>query len=92
VHKPLVFVTYGGAISYAETIMGVVVGHQLRPIVDEATAGSNGNNKMRLPTRLLVGLTRLRVQKHDGSPSRSTRHSTFIASARSEARSAREVG
>jgi hypothetical protein len=67
-HTPVVFVTYGGAISYAETIMGVVDGYQLGPIVGEATAGSNGNNNtVRLPTGLLVGLTGLRVQKHDGS-------------------------
>jgi hypothetical protein len=68
VHTPVVFVTYGGAISYAETIMGIVDGYRLGPIVGEATAGSNGNNNlMSLPTGLLVGLTGMRVQKHDGS-------------------------
>lgn len=68
VHKPVVFVTYGGAISYAETIMGIVDGYHLGPIVGEATAGSNGNNNpIGLPTGILVGLTAMRVQKYDGS-------------------------
>jgi len=63
------FLTGGGAISYAESTMGVVEDNKLAPIVGEPTAGTNGNvNPFPLPGGYMVYWTGMRVRKNDGTP------------------------
>jgi C-terminal processing protease CtpA/Prc len=65
---PRVFLTDGRAISYAETVMGIVENYRLAGIVGEPTAGTNGNvNPFRLPGGYTVAWTGMKVLKHDGS-------------------------
>jgi hypothetical protein len=65
---PRVFLTDGRAISYAETVMGIVENYKLAEIVGEPTAGTNGNvNPFRLPGGYSVSWTGMKVLKHDGS-------------------------
>ncbi|HYM59878.1 MAG TPA: S41 family peptidase, partial [Thermoanaerobaculia bacterium] len=46
----IAFLTDGSAISYAESIMGIVEAYKLGEIVGEPTAGTNGDiNRIRLP-------------------------------------------
>ena len=62
------FLTDGRAISYAETVMGIVENFKLAAIVGEPTAGTNGNvNPFRLPGGYTVTWTGMKVLKHDGS-------------------------
>ncbi|WP_240332957.1 S41 family peptidase [Salinibacter ruber] len=64
----VVFLTGPGAISYAETIMGIVEHYELGTIVGRPTAGTNGNvNPFELPGGYKVWWTGMRVRKHDGS-------------------------
>jgi C-terminal processing protease CtpA/Prc len=64
----VVFLTGGGAISAAETFMGIVENYKLAPIVGEATAGTNGNvNPLTLPGGYSISWTGMKVLKHDGS-------------------------
>jgi hypothetical protein len=64
----VVFITDASAISYAESIMGIVEHYELAEIVGEATAGANGNiNWTILPGGIRVAWTGMRVLKHDGS-------------------------
>jgi C-terminal processing protease CtpA/Prc len=64
-----VFLTDGRAISYAETVMGIVEHYKLGEIVGGPTAGTNGNvNPFKLPGGYIVAWTGMRVLKHDGSP------------------------
>jgi len=63
-----VFLTDGRAISYAETVMGIVERYKLGAIVGGPTAGTNGNvNPFRLPGGYTVSWTGMKVLKHDGS-------------------------
>lgn len=63
-----VFLTDGQAISYAESIMGIVEHYKLGDIVGGATAGTNGNvNPFELPGGFHVSWTGMKVLKHDGS-------------------------
>lgn len=63
-----VFLTDGRAISYAETVMGIVEHYKLGEIVGGPTAGANGNvNPFRLPGGFTVSWTGMKVLKHDGS-------------------------
>lgn len=63
------FITGGGAISYAESMMGYVEGLHLAEIVGEPTAGANGNvNPFTVPGGYTLTSTGMRVVKHDGSP------------------------
>jgi len=63
-----VFLTDGRAISYAETVMGIVENYKLGDIVGGPTAGTNGNvNPFRLPGGFTVSWTGMKVLKHDGS-------------------------
>ena len=65
---PKVILTDGRAISYAESIMGIVEAYKLGDIVGEPTAGTNGNiNPFALPGGYTVFWTGMRVIKHDGS-------------------------
>jgi len=62
------FLTDGRAISYAESIMGIVEHYDLGTIVGQPTAGTNGNvNPFTLPGKYQVYWTGMRVQKHDRS-------------------------
>ncbi|MGD0776542.1 MAG: S41 family peptidase [Candidatus Solibacter sp.] len=63
-----VFLTNGGAISYAESTMGIVEHYKLGEILGETTAGTNGNvNPFALPGGYTVTWTGMKVLKHDGS-------------------------
>jgi len=63
-----VFLTDGRAISFAETVMGIVEAYQLAEIVGSPTAGTNGNiNYITLPGGFSLGFTGMKVLKHDGS-------------------------
>jgi C-terminal processing protease CtpA/Prc len=65
----IAFLTGGGAISYAESTLGVVEGYRLGEIVGEPSAGTNGNvNPFVLPGGYGVAWTGMRVVKLDGSP------------------------
>ena len=62
------FMTDGRAISYAETVMGIVEAYGLGEIVGATTAGTNGNiNPFELPGGYTVIWTGMKVLKHDGS-------------------------
>jgi hypothetical protein len=63
----VVFLTDGGAISYAESVMGYVADRKLGTIVGGTTAGTNGNVAGFLtPGGFNVGFTGMRVTRHDG--------------------------
>jgi hypothetical protein len=63
-----VFLTDGGAISYAESTMGIVEHYKLGEIVGETTAGTNGNvNPLELPGGFGISWTGMKVLKQDGS-------------------------
>lgn len=62
------FLTGGGAISYAESCLGIVEAYKLAEIVGEPTAGTNGNvNPFSLPGGFTISWTGMKVLKHDGS-------------------------
>jgi len=62
------FLTGGGAISYAESCLGIVEAYKLAEIVGEPTAGTNGNvNPFTLPGGYSISWTGMKVLKHDGS-------------------------
>jgi len=62
------FLTGGGAISYAESCMGIVEAYKLGEIVGANTAGSNGNvTAVKLPAGYSLSFTGMKVLKHDGS-------------------------
>lgn len=64
----IVFLTDARAISYAESVLGIVEHYRLGEIVGRATAGANGNvNPFTLPGGYMVPWTGMRVIKHDGS-------------------------
>ena len=64
----LIFLTDGRAISYAESIMGIIEAYKIAVIIGEPTAGTNGNiNPLDLPGGYRVIWTGMRVLKHDGS-------------------------
>jgi hypothetical protein len=63
-----VFLTGGGAISYAESVMGIIEAYKLADIVGGPTAGTNGNiNFIKLPGSYQIVFTGMKVLKHDGS-------------------------
>ena len=65
----VVFITDGRAISYAESVMGLVKGYHLATIVGQPTAGTNGNvNPFGLPGRYTVRWTGMEVRRLDGQP------------------------
>jgi C-terminal processing protease CtpA/Prc len=64
----IAFLTDGRAISYAESVMGIVEAYRLGEIVGSTTAGTNGNvNPFDLPGGFTISWTGMRVLKHDGS-------------------------
>lgn len=63
-----VFLTDGRAISYAESVMGIIEAYELATIVGQPTAGTNGNiNVTGLPGGITVTWTGMKVLKHDGA-------------------------
>ena len=65
---PIVFLQDVRAISYFETLMGIVENYKLGTIVGENSAGTNGNvTFFSLPGGYRIRFTGLRVLKHDGS-------------------------
>jgi uncharacterized protein (TIGR03437 family) len=63
-----VFLTDGRAVSFAESVMGIVEAYQLAEIVGSTTAGTNGNmNFIYLPGGFELGFTGMKVLKNDGS-------------------------
>lgn len=64
----VVFLTDGRAISYAESIMGIVEAYKLGEIVGSTTAGTNGNvNMFEVLGMYRIAWTGMKVLKHDGS-------------------------
>ena len=64
----LVFLTNAAAISYPESLLGLVKGNQLAPIVGSPTAGANGNlTAIDLPGGYRLFFTGLKVINQDGS-------------------------
>jgi C-terminal processing protease CtpA/Prc len=64
----IVFLTDGRAISYAESVLGIVEHYGLGVIVGQPTAGANGNtNPFTMPGGYRLSWTGMRVLKHDGS-------------------------
>jgi C-terminal processing protease CtpA/Prc len=64
----IVFLTNSAAISYSESIMGIVEQYQLGEIVGQPTAGANGNvNWINTPSGRTVYWTGMEVIKNDGS-------------------------
>lgn len=64
----IAFLTDGRAISYAESVMGIVEAYKFGEIVGSTTAGTNGNvNPFTLPGGYNVSWTGMKVLKHDGS-------------------------
>jgi C-terminal processing protease CtpA/Prc len=63
-----VFLIGPGAISYAESVLGIVEHYRLGALVGEPTAGANGNvNEFTLPSGIIARWTGMRVVKHDGT-------------------------
>jgi C-terminal processing protease CtpA/Prc len=63
----IVFLTDGGAISYAESVLGYVADRKLGTIVGAATAGANGNvTSFVVPGGFRIAFTGMRVTGHDG--------------------------
>ncbi|HEX3531943.1 MAG TPA: S41 family peptidase [Thermoanaerobaculia bacterium] len=64
----LAFLTNGAAISYAETLLGIVEHYELGAIVGSPTGGTNGNTAwLHLPGGYAIRWTCMRVMKHDGT-------------------------
>jgi len=64
-----VFLIDGGAISYAESCLGIVEAYKLGDLIGEPTAGTEGNvNTVTLPGGYRLFWTGMRVLKHDDSP------------------------
>jgi len=62
------FITNGSAISYSESILGVVAGNHLADIVGEPSAGANGNiTFFDLPGGYQISWTGMRVTNLNGS-------------------------
>lgn len=64
----LIILSGGGAVSAAESTLGVFEANRLGDIVGEASAGTNGSiNPFALPGGYTVNWTGMRVQKGDGA-------------------------
>jgi uncharacterized protein (TIGR03437 family) len=63
-----VFLTDGRAISFAESVMGIIEAYRFAEIVGAPSAGTNGNiNYVLLPGGFSLGFTGMKVLKHDGT-------------------------
>ncbi len=64
----IIFLTDARAISYAESVMGIVEEYKLGEIIGEHTAGTNGNiNRINFSNGWSITFTGMKVLKHDGS-------------------------
>ena len=64
----IVFLTDARAISYAESVMGIVEHYELGEIVGRPTAGANGNvTNLVISNEYSIYWTGMKVLKHDGS-------------------------
>ncbi|MBY6205190.1 S41 family peptidase [Halomonas denitrificans] len=69
VNTPTVFLADHRALSYAESLVGVIKRHGIGPIVGAPTAGANGNViPLVLPGGFTASFTGMRVLGPDGSP------------------------
>lgn len=65
----IIFLTGGGAISYAESYMGFIKQYKLATIVGQPTAGAYGNvNTFRIPGGISIYFTGMKVRQQDGTP------------------------
>ncbi|MEQ7800622.1 S41 family peptidase [Pedobacter sp. ASV1-7] len=64
----IIFLTGGGAISYAESYMSFIKQYKLATIVGQPTAGANGNvNRFSIPGGISISFTGMKVKQQDGS-------------------------
>jgi C-terminal processing protease CtpA/Prc len=64
----VIFLTAGGAVSYAESYMGFIKQYKLATIVGQPTAGANGNvTSIALPAGYSIRFTGMNVKQQDGS-------------------------
>ena len=64
----IIFLTAGGAVSYAESYMGFIKQYKLATIVGQPTAGANGNvTSIALPGGYSIRFTGMNVKQQDGS-------------------------
>jgi C-terminal processing protease CtpA/Prc len=64
----IAFLTDGRAMSYAESLLGIIEAYKLADIVGEPTGGTNGDiNPFTLPGNYTVRWTGMKVLKNDGS-------------------------
>ncbi|MEJ7559199.1 MAG: S41 family peptidase [Pedobacter sp.] len=64
----IIFLTAGGAVSYAESYMGFIKQYKLATIVGQPTAGANGNvTSFPLPGGYTIRFTGMNVKQQDGS-------------------------
>lgn len=69
IEAPVVFLTDYRAISYAESLIGMIKYHELGTIVGSNTAGANGNVlPLQLPGGFTASYTGMRVIGPDGEP------------------------
>jgi C-terminal processing protease CtpA/Prc len=64
----IIFLTGGGAVSYAESFMSFIKQYKLATIVGQPTAGANGNvTTFALPGGYTIRFTGMNVKQQDGS-------------------------
>jgi C-terminal processing protease CtpA/Prc len=86
--------TSARAISYSESVLGIVEHYELGTIVGQPTAGANGNaNPYTLPGDYRVNWTGMRVLKHDGSQHHlvGVRPDVLVIPTRSDLRAGRDA-
>lgn len=65
---PIVFISDSKAISYAESVLGIIKYYRLATIVGQPTAGANGNiNAFVLPGQYQISFTGMKLTNLDGS-------------------------
>ena len=70
---PVMFLTDESAISYAESVLGLVQYHELGTLIGRPTAGANGNlNTIVLPSGFVMSYTGMYVIGPDGEPIHAT--------------------
>lgn len=68
IKAPVVFITDGNAISYAESVLLIVKHYNLATIVGQPSAGTNGDvNSIKLPNGFKLNFTGKKVTNGDGS-------------------------
>ncbi len=68
IKAPVVFITDGNAISYAESVLLIVKHYNLATIVGQPSAGTNGDvNSIKLPNEFQLNFTGKKVTNLDGS-------------------------